>query len=132
MSGNKNAQVSTEMLLAAGFILLIFVVVFALTSKINAENVLKKDEAEKRTECVRLADVFSSVYISGTGTAFDSSTAFRVIIFEDRAIEVWAVGDAGKPATICYSQVPVKPAEFTGDFFVRLENSTVAAYDTLI
>lgn len=115
----KRGQITAEFIFAAGIIMVLFLILVTLVVEKQSEIHFTKDLLEKRSECLRFANLLSSVYAAGPGTTLNTKTNYLITIYNDSSIGVRdienstelrtrvavTVGEAGETTQVFYDRV---------------------------
>jgi hypothetical protein len=85
---SRKGQVTPGMMLGVGTVLLLFllITVFTINQQIKLHE--QEDYINKRSECLKLANLINTIYISGPGTEIKTHTDYLITTFNTSQISV--------------------------------------------
>jgi len=93
ISKNHKGQAVPGIMLGVGTIMFLFLLIAVFTLNHQIKLGQKEDYIEKRSECLKMANLINSVYISGPGTEVRTHTDFLITAFNSSQISVQGLAD---------------------------------------
>lgn len=87
------AQVTIEFMFVIGAILLIFLIIVSFTFEKRIDLREKEAFINKRTECLRISDLISSIFAAGPGAQADLKTDYLITVFNNTLMMVEDIGN---------------------------------------
>ncbi len=118
----RKSQVTVEFLFAVVFILFVFLLLLGFIFQRSSELTDTKDFLDKKSDCLRISSLISSVYSGGDGTSANVKTDYRVTIHDSNriAVEKIIVDNNTKEENVtCYFAAQSSFHRLTGDITIR-------------
>jgi hypothetical protein len=90
---NLKGQTTPGLLLGVGTIMFLFLLIAVFTVNQQIKLTEKEDYIEKRSECLKLANLINSAYISGPGTEIITYTDYLITTFNNSQISVQGISE---------------------------------------
>ena len=117
-----------EFLFAVVFVLLVLLLLLGFVFQRKSELADTKDFLAKRSECLRIASLVSSVYSGGDGTTVNINAEYLVTVYNDSSVKINSSNPTNtsiETEARCYLAVEIQPYQLTGNLTIKNVNEQI-------